>query len=728
MHRPLRPLLPAAAIAAASVLFQLPFFDRWWSLMDEGHMLQFADVVANGGELYRDATVYPLPGAFYLLAAAFRAFEPSILLSRWIVVIEFGLFAALAWLLLRRLVSVPFALLGVACLWLYRVWAFPHWQIYSYSTTALLVFLASLLVLLAALERDDRRLLGLSGLLYGLGVFCKQDYGAAALLATLAVLGVHARAWEPARRGGFWARLAVFLLPAALVGGLTGLHFLRQGLLPDLLQFTVLNHFVGMTSYEYATFPDLFPLLGQDPALRGPVAVYLYWPALVVTADLASIRQSWWYANTGLGELVLRVFYYGPYLLLLLGGVRLWRRRDLLRKPERRGAQLRELALYALAASLVLLVTLNRPQDYVHLAVLYWPLVLLAVVYLHDASRGRVRALPALLALAAISAAGAYTARMVAALRAQYDTPIPLERAGVRARPVQARFLADLIREVREASSPAQSVAALPYAPLLNFLAERRGPHRAGYIVWPFPEIPDRDAAVVEGMERDQTPVVVYTYSGHFPTFPPFDVYADGIHDYLVERYEIAQILSYDVWDAIYAILRRSEPAEGGGRPLPAADATVRWTDRAGATAEVSAERAADRFRSGDWAFEPVWTLHAEGGTSIELRVDVEVEPGERLRTAVGLHPKDWSMIFPTPSHFAIDVEADGVRETLYERALEPTYQPGDRGWFPVEVELERFAGRRVRLAFRNRLGSEKTDSPGRFSWAAPRLVREGAS
>ena len=59
-------------VAAVTFAFQLPFFDRWFSVMDEGHMLQFSDIVANGGLLYRDATSYPLPGSFYLLALAFR--------------------------------------------------------------------------------------------------------------------------------------------------------------------------------------------------------------------------------------------------------------------------------------------------------------------------------------------------------------------------------------------------------------------------------------------------------------------------------------------------------------------------------------------------------------------------------------------------------------------------------------------------------------------------------
>ena len=64
-----------AGVFLATVAFQLPFFDLWFSFMDEGHMVQFSDIARGGGEFYRDATFYPLPGAFYFLALIFKLFE-----------------------------------------------------------------------------------------------------------------------------------------------------------------------------------------------------------------------------------------------------------------------------------------------------------------------------------------------------------------------------------------------------------------------------------------------------------------------------------------------------------------------------------------------------------------------------------------------------------------------------------------------------------------------------
>ena len=52
-------------------------------------------------------------------------------------------------LLMRRLVPTSWAWGSVLLLWVYKTWAFPHWQMYSYSTTALLVLSTSVLALAA---------------------------------------------------------------------------------------------------------------------------------------------------------------------------------------------------------------------------------------------------------------------------------------------------------------------------------------------------------------------------------------------------------------------------------------------------------------------------------------------------------------------------------------------------------------------------------------------------
>ena len=189
-----------ALIFIATLVLQLPIFDRWYAYMDEGHILMFADIVARGGDIYRDATIYPLPGAFYFLAYMFKLFGPSVILSRWIIVLAFSAFVPLVFLWLRGIVPLRYAWAGVGLLWLYRIWAFPHWQMYSYSTTSLLLVLCSMIAMLRFFRTRKLGVLMLAGFFFGLGVAFKQDYGAALFVAALPALVIFHRSDSPDER------------------------------------------------------------------------------------------------------------------------------------------------------------------------------------------------------------------------------------------------------------------------------------------------------------------------------------------------------------------------------------------------------------------------------------------------------------------------------------------------------------------------------------------------
>ncbi|MCP5042782.1 MAG: glycosyltransferase family 39 protein, partial [bacterium] len=309
---PDRTRLVVIALFMATLLFQLPYFDRWYALLDEGHILMFADIVARGGEIYRDATIYPLPGAFYLLAFAFELFGASIVLSRWIVVLEFCVFVPLVYLWMRRLVTPRWALGSVVVLWVYRIWSFPHWQMYSYSTTALLFLLVSMTCLLLYFDSGTRRWLWAAGLVFGMGVACKQDYGAALFVAGLATLFVATRTREDADTESLVRVCASFLIPGLLVGGVLGAYFLAKGILPDLVQMTVFNHMRGLATFTYPEIPDLLPLFTQDPGLRDIEGFFNYFPGLIFTVDAEGVRNSFLYRETPVPDLILKVFFYAP--------------------------------------------------------------------------------------------------------------------------------------------------------------------------------------------------------------------------------------------------------------------------------------------------------------------------------------------------------------------------------------------------------------------------------
>ena len=718
-------------IGLFAVVQQLPSFDRSFNFHDEGHMLLFSNFMAQGGELYRDAFVYPLPGAFHLLSWLFRLFEPSNLLARWVVVCEFAGLATMAFALLRRILSPGWALGSVAMLSVYRVWAYPQWHIYNYSTTALVLQLGALLLLLRWTDRGDRRWLAAAGLVFGLGVACKQDYGAAALLAFLATIGVahqprvKARpvAAAEARCDGVGASFLIFLAPACLVGTAVGVHYWMAGLLGDLIQFTVFQHFAGMSEYAYTEFPPLLPLFVQDPLLRGPVGTEAFLPGILATANYAWLGSDL-FQKTAWVDTLLKAYYYAPFPILAAAAVRLWRRRRQLADPATRPAHLGELVLFLLAAALFLDVNLNRPQDFLHLAVIYWPLLLLCVIQTAGLLKGRPKIAIPLTAVLAIPAAFVvwFTGELAWSLRTLHPTLIENPRARIFATPEQARLINDLVDYIHARTEPDEVVAAMPYFPLLLFYADRVGPHRSSYMMWPVPEIPNRDEEIIAALDAKQTNLVLHNLN-RFWSLGTMDDYSPGVFKHLVENFEIDRIFAYDYDYSVAAAVRKPEVQDSRLLPERADDVSVTITSDDAPPLPISPRAQSELFELGAWPFRPTLALRPTVGRRTVLSIPVEVRTGDHLVTAIGVHPSYWYRI-PHPSvTFRIDVVAGDVRTTVYQHDLDPMARLEDLGWFDIDLSLDDWAGHEVVLEFSTETNLSTGQSLHMGGWEIPRLV-----
>ena len=80
---------------------------------DEGIVLQGAQRILHGEVLYRDFFSFVTPGSFYLQALLFKLFGSSFLVPRTMLALVGGIFAALDYLLIRRVCSRGIALLAV---------------------------------------------------------------------------------------------------------------------------------------------------------------------------------------------------------------------------------------------------------------------------------------------------------------------------------------------------------------------------------------------------------------------------------------------------------------------------------------------------------------------------------------------------------------------------------------------------------------------------------------
>ena len=65
-------------------------------------------------------------------------------------------------------------------------------------------------------------------------------------------------------------------------------------------------------------------------------------------------------------------------------------------------------------------------------------------------------------------------------------------------------------------------------------------------------------------------------------------------------------------------------------------------------------------------------------------------------------------------------IEADGEKETVYKKYLNPVGQPEDRRWFEETVDLSKYQGKRVKLTFTT--GPHGNAIADWIAWANPRL------
>jgi hypothetical protein len=451
-------------------------------------------------------------------------------------------------------------------------------------------------------------------------------------------------------------------------------------------------------------------------------------PSILMTFDWNRFLESFLYRKTILYDLGLKLFYYGPYLIVFAGGVRLWRLRRWIRGSGRRLAYLTELALYLHAAALI--ATLVRPVDWVHVAVLYWPFLCLMVLYAYAVLRDRRRATRIALAIGAIPAIClvVYSALLGWQLRTHFSKSLELERAGIYVTPDDEDVMRSAVEYAVRHSEPGQPFPVLPYYPLISFLADRPAPHRSAWAFWPVDYYPTRQQEVIASIEASQTDHMVYHFS-QLTQHPSVQEFAPELYGYLVDTFEIDRVFSVRGLGHMMAGLRRSSRATVG-RPLVETDSRKLklWIEtQTGAAHAIPPRRRDHFFKTDSWPFRPVMALRPSlRGRRTVLAVPVEARERTRLRTAIGVNPALWWRDPPSWVTFAIRAGGGGAPTTLFSRTLDPHRDREDRGWFGVELPLEAFSGVPLVLEFATECEHVNGAVLEMGGWDIPRLVLAG--
>jgi hypothetical protein len=309
-------------------------------------------------------------------------------------------------------------------------------------------------------------------------------------------------------------------------------------------------------------------------------------------------------------------------------------------------------------------------------------------------------------------------------LRSIHPAPIEGPRSGIFAKASEARMLNEVVAYVQEKSQPGETVGVLPYFPIVNFLADRPGPHRSSYILWPFPEIPDRDQSVIAAMEARRTNLVIYHFTQF--SFPPVWEYAPELFDYLVDEFEIDRVFSFDLWGYKLVGLVRQPPLLGEPLISASADEVSLSVLEDGPPRPVLPEERTSWFVRAAWPFRRVLALRpalapAQSRLSVPLHVP---EQGARLQTAVGVHPQWWFRMPPTRVGFRLVVESAGERRELFAQSILPARELADRRWTEVDVSLDEWAGRDIHIEFLCDTDRTRGETVWMGGWAEPRLVQ----
>ena len=100
----------------------------------------------------------------------------------------------------------------------------------------------------------------------------------------------------------------------------------------------------------------------------------------------------------------------------------------------------------------------------------------------------------------------------------------------------------------------------------------------------------------------------------------------------------------------------------------------------------------------------------------------VTLETGSSMAFAIGILPEAWEKI-AQGIKFDIDVLAQGEKDTIFSRVLQPKRNIGDRGWHNFIVPLDKYAGKSVSITF-STSGSGDDLSYGWAAWGWGKIVR----
>jgi hypothetical protein len=449
------------ALYVATCIFQLLFLERGASLYDEGSIIAMGVGLSHGEILYRDRLTFVAPFTYELIGALYRVFDPHILVGRAFLIFAFATVVVLVHRIFLKLLAPGAALLGALAIWPIKPLGFPLWSILNYSQVALLFKVAALWAAVNWFRSRRRGWLLATGMLVGLTLVAKQDFGGYIALAVTVAVGFD---WwiRPPRRVSHLVRT---LLSLGLMGAIplvvAFLYYAAHGAGLAFIDRTVFD-LVAVPGEYGVPFPGFRPWSQRPDDLF--MLVFAYFPAVFIELAWAAKINVYDRAQLLPLEIVIKTAYYLPGLAmaaLLVAAVR-----------GRRGATpAQRSSLVLIAGVATVAYTLIFRADWIHLMNLYAIVVLPVTIALGRwSSGGRAwRRLPGAAVWLVWIGFGAVTTYAICTV---YTAPIDSQRGRLLDVPRKAGDIVQVLDYV--AGEPAEHrVLFLPHIPLFYFLTGR---------------------------------------------------------------------------------------------------------------------------------------------------------------------------------------------------------------------------------------------------------------
>ena len=494
----------AGAVFLAALLAQLPTFDRSIVPMDEGHLAAVAMGIGDGLALYRDLHTGVFPAIYHLTAVLFGIFGDDLLVARVAQMFTNAGVCLCLWLAGRRVMSPAFAVLVVL--------SFPVLAMFNYSSLALLVAMLSLVLTMKLLEDGRRSSAVALGVTLAFGVFCKQNFGALAFVAS--AIAIFGRRRGSALENQSWSS---FLVPIALSGAMLTfgfvLYFVVTGTFDDFLFSTVIQ--LGGDQLESFNNP-IPPIFGHHPLDDGRF-VFLYSPPFLFNAMLRGETVFGLTANAELASAAMRMAY-GLTLLTLVVGPLLWWF-GVGRVQSASDSDARMVVVFAA----LFFLGIFPSAIFSHLVFVLAP-VLLAFVFCISrfehalGERRRPLALGLRITTGAVAVCAiAFIATGSAAIARWFPEPLDLEHASLKVDAGQAHLLRDTVAFLEGCGDEGEAIFVAPTMPVVYFLAQRPNVHKFDLTIPGHVDGP----AIAQALRERNTRCIVYN-PVMYPEFPAF--------------------------------------------------------------------------------------------------------------------------------------------------------------------------------------------------------------